>query len=63
MDAVVVAQSQLESGNTGPDAAHQLIDSSKDVLSLSLDTEVHLFAKSFLQRWLIVALKVQINSD
>ncbi|KIM45332.1 hypothetical protein M413DRAFT_66439 [Hebeloma cylindrosporum] len=39
LDAIAVAQSQLESGNTGPDAAHQLIDSSKDVLSLSLDIE------------------------
>ena len=47
MGAINVAQSELESGNAGPDAAHRLIDSSKDVLSLSLDTQVPLYSLNF----------------
>ncbi|KAF8893454.1 tRNA synthetases class I (C) catalytic domain-containing protein [Infundibulicybe gibba] len=37
--ALQLAQSQLQSGNLGSDVVHQLIDSSKDILARSLDTQ------------------------
>ncbi|KAF9564747.1 cysteinyl-tRNA synthetase [Agrocybe pediades] len=39
LDAINVAEAQLSAGNTDSSVAHQLIDSSKDVLVLSLDEE------------------------
>ncbi|KAJ3509023.1 hypothetical protein NLJ89_g5438 [Agrocybe chaxingu] len=39
LEAITTAQSLLDLGNTGPEAAHKLIEASRDILILSLDAE------------------------
>ncbi|KAF8236044.1 hypothetical protein L208DRAFT_1391483 [Tricholoma matsutake] len=41
LSAIQSAKSLLESGNSGSEAAHQLIDDSKDILARSLDDQYH----------------------
>jgi hypothetical protein len=40
LDAIQIAQSQYEVKNVGQEPAHQLIDASKDILALFLDSQV-----------------------
>lgn len=40
LDAIQIAQTQYEAQNIGQETAHQLIDASKDILALFLDSQV-----------------------